>query len=138
MAAKRFSSKIDRWILVLLIVVIIVQIIAVGGAALQAGDPLATTGLVMTMIAIIGLMVWLLVGTHYTVDGNTLRIVSGPFRWKVPIDTITAVEATKSPISSPALSLDRLRLRYGNNRCIMISPADKAGFLRAIGHDQNA
>lgn len=137
MAAKRFHSKIDRWILVLLIVVIVVQVIAVGGAALQAGDPLATTGLIMTMIAIIGLMVWLLVGTHYTVDGNTLRIVSGPFRWKIAIDTITTVEATKSPISSPALSLDRIRLRYGNNRSIMISPADKTGFLRAIGHDQN-
>lgn len=137
MAAKRFHSKIDRWILVLLIVVIVVQVIAVGGAALQAGDPLATTGLIMTMIAIIGLMVWLLVGTHYTVDGNTLRIVSGPFRWKIAIDTITTVEATKSPISSPALSLDRIRLRYGNNRSIMISPADKTAFLRAIGHDQN-
>lgn len=137
MAAKRFHSKIDRWILVLLIVVIVVQVIAVGGAALQAGDPLATTGLIMTMIAIIGLMVWLLVGTHYTVDGNTLRIVSGPFRWKIAIDTITTVEATKSPISSPALSLDRIRLRYGNNRSVMISPADKTGFLRAIGHDQD-
>lgn len=137
MAAKRFHSKIDRWILVLLIVVIVVQVIAVGGAALQAGDPLATTGLIMTMIAIIGLMVWLLVGTHYTVDGNTLRIVSGPFRWNIAIDTITTVEATKSPISSPALSLDRIRLRYGNNRSIMISPADKTAFLRAIGHDQN-
>ena len=138
MAAKRFRSKIDRWILALLVIVIIVQVVAVGGAALQAGDPLATTGLIMTMIAIIGLMVWLLVGTHYTVDGDTLRIVSGPFRWKIAIDTINAVESTRSPISSPALSLDRLRLRYGNKRSIMISPADKAGFLRAIGHEQSS
>ena len=135
MAAKRFKSKVDRWILILMVVVIVMQVVAVGSAALQAGDPLATMALMLTMIAIVGLMVWLLVGTHYTIDRKTLRIVSGPFRWRVPVDEITAVEATRSPLSSPALSLDRIRLRYGKNKRIMISPADRAGFLRAIGHE---
>lgn len=135
MAARRFKSKIDRWIFILLIVVIIVQIVAVGSAALQAGDPLITTGLIFLMIAVVGLMVWLLLGTHYTVDHGVIRIVSGPFHWKVPVDQITSVTATKSPLSSPALSLDRICIRYGTRRRIMISPADKAGFLKAIGHD---
>ena len=80
-------------------------------------------------------MFWLMLGTHYTVDRGTIRIVSGPFRWKVPIDEITSVSATRNPLSSPALSLDRLSIRYGKRRRIMISPADKAGFLKAIGHD---
>ncbi len=135
MAAKQFRSKIDRWIFVLLIGVIIVQIVAVGSAAIQAGDPLATTGLIFLMIAVVGLMVWLLVGTHYTVDRGVIKIVSGPFRWKVPVDQITSVTATRNPLSSPALSLDRICIRYGKRRRIMISPADRAGFLKVIGHD---
>ncbi len=135
MAAKRFKSKVDRWIFVLLIVVIIVQIVAVGSAALQARDPIVTTGLIFLMIAVVGLMVWLLLGTHYTVDRGVIKIVSGPFRWKVPIDQITSVTASKSPLSSPALSLDRIYIRYGKWRRIMVSPADKAGFLKAIGHE---
>ena len=135
MAAKRFKSKIDRWIMVLLVGVIITQIWAISTAALQAGDPLVTTGLILVGIAIVALMLWLIIGTHYTVDRGTLRIVSGPFRWKVPIDQISSVEATKSPLSSPALSLDRLRVRYGKNRRILISPADRVGFLEAIGHE---
>jgi purine-cytosine permease-like protein len=135
MAAKRFKSKIDRWVFVLLIVVIIVQIVAIGSAALQMGDPLVTTGMIFLMIAVVGLMVWLLLGTHYTVDRGVIKIASGPFRWKVPIDQITSVTATKSPLSSPALSLDRICIRYGKWRPIMVSPADKAGFLKAIGHD---
>ena len=102
---------------------------------MQAGDPIATTVTILVGIAVVALLVWLLVGTHYTVDRGTLRIVSGPFRWKVPVDQIMSVEATKSLLSSPALSLDRLRIRYGNRRRIMISPADKAGFLEAIGHE---
>ncbi len=135
MAARRFRSKVDRWIFVLLIIVIIVQIVAVGSAALQAGDPLATTGLIFVMIGVVGLMIWLLVGTHYTVDRGIIRVVSGPFRWKVPVDQITSVTATKSPLSSPALSLDRISIRYGKRRRIMISPADRAAFLKAIGHE---
>jgi purine-cytosine permease-like protein len=135
MAAKRFKSKIDRWVFVLLIVVIIVQIVAIGSAALQMGDPLVTTGMIFLMIAVVGLMVWLLLGTHYTVDRGVIKIASGPFRWKVPIDQITSLTATKSPLSSPALSLDRICIRYGKWRRIMVSPSDKAGFLKAIGHD---
>jgi len=135
MAAKRFKSKIDRWILVLLLVVIVTEVWAIGSAAMQAGDPLIMTSMILLGIAVVALMVWLLVGTHYTVDRGTLRIVCGPFRWKVAIDRITSVEATKSPLSSPALSLDRIRIRYGKRRRIMISPADKPGFLKAIGHE---
>lgn len=135
MAAKHFKSKIDRWIVLLLVVVIATEIVAIGTAAFQAGDPLALTGLILTAIAVIALMIWLMLGTHYTVDRGILKIVSGPFRWKVTIDQITSVEAIKSLLSSPALSLDRIRIRYGKKRRIMVSPADKAGFLKAIGHD---
>jgi purine-cytosine permease-like protein len=135
MAAKRFKSKIDRWIKVLFSVVIITEIWAFGTAAIQAGNPLATTSMILVAIAVVALLIWLMVGTHYTVDRGTLRIVSGPFRWKVAIDQISSVEATKSPLSSPALSLDRIRIRYGEKRRIMISPADKSGFLKAIGHE---
>lgn len=135
MAAKRFKSKVDRWIVVVLVVVIIAEIWAVGNAAIHAGDPLATTGMILLGIAIIALIVWLTLGTHYTVDRGVLKVVAGPFLWKVPIEQISSVEATRNPLSSPALSLDRLRIRFGKNRRIMISPVDKAGFLKAIGHD---
>ena len=135
MAARRFRSRIDTWILILMIVAIVFQVVAVGAAALQAGDPLATTGLLLLVIGVSGLLIWLLVGTYYTVDRGYIRIASGPFRWKVPIEDITSVQATRSLLSSPALSLDRIRIRYGKNRRVMISPADRAGFLRAIGHE---
>ena len=51
------------------------------------------------------------------------------------IDDITSVRRTRNPLSSPALSMDRLSIRYGKGRRIMISPADQAGFLEAIGHE---
>lgn len=132
MAPKRFKSKVDRWLLFLLIAVMVFEIVVMGIAATRAAAPLEATFLIMAALAIVALLGSMLIGTHYTVDGNTLRIACGPFRWKVPIDAIEAVEATRNPLSSPALSLDRLRVRYGKRR-IIVSPADKAGFLKAIG-----
>jgi hypothetical protein len=39
---------------------------------------------------------------------------------------------SRSPFSSPALSLDRLQIDYGAGKSILISPADKEGFIEAI------
>lgn len=135
MAKKQFKSKIDRWLLFLLIAVMVFEVVVMSIAALQSGDPRAAAGLIITALLIVALIGSLLIGTHYTVEGRTLRIASGPFRWKVPIDEIESVEATRNPLSSPALSLDRLRIRYSKNRRIMVSPADRRGFLKAIGQE---
>ena len=137
MAAKRFKSKLDGWIAVVLAIAIVAQAVGIGAAALQSPDPLVTTALILVGIAVSALIIWLTLGTHYTVDRRLLTIAAGPFRWKVNIDDITSVEATRNPLSSPALSLDRIMIRYGKRRRIMVSPADKAGFLKAIGHDSS-
>jgi uncharacterized membrane protein YdbT with pleckstrin-like domain len=135
MTGKRFKSKIDRWLLYLLIAVMIFEVVVLGIAATQTGDPVAAVSIVAAALLIVALIGSLLMRTHYTVAGNTLRIASGPFSWKVPLDQIESVEATRNPLSSPALSLDRLQIRYGNGRRVMVSPADRAGFLRAIDQE---
>jgi len=135
MTPKRFKSKIDRWLLFVLVGVMVFEVVVMSVAAAQARGPGQALVLLAVTLGIIALIGSLLLRTHYDVDGTTLRIVSGPFCWKVPLDRIESVEATRSPLSSPALSLDRLRIRYGGKRRIMVSPADKPGFLKAIGQD---
>lgn len=138
MASKVFRSKVDWWIRLLLGFAIAGMFVGSGAVILEGADPVETTVTLLACIAGLALIVWLLLGTVYTVDRGVLIVRAGPFRWKVPLDEITTVESTRSPLSSPALSLDRLRIRYGKNRRIMISPADKAGFLKAIGQDLNS
>ena len=84
-------------------------------------------------VLVIALLFAVLTRTHYTVANGELRVVSGPFRRTISLSDITGVEPTRNPISSPALSLDRLKVSYGKKKYILISPADKAGFLNAIG-----
>lgn len=76
-------------------------------------------------------------GTYYVVEHDVLRIVSGPFRWRIPLADITNVEATRNPLSSPALSMDRLKVSYGKRKFVLVSPEDKEGFIRALHAGRN-
>lgn len=129
----RFRSRIDAWILILLIVAIAGMLFALFAVLGRSAG--GTEALIVVAVTVpgIALIVSSLLRTHYTVADGRIRIVCGPFAWNVPIAEITAVKETHSPLSSPALSLDRLKISYGGNRCIMISPEDKRGFLKAIG-----
>ena len=54
-------------------------------------------------------------------------------RWRVPYDAIDEISPTRSSLSGPACSLDRLQIRYGESRAgLLISPTDKAEFLRDL------
>jgi len=134
MSAKCFKSKVDHWIFLILVAVIVINGGVIGMIALDGGDPLASTIIILVLLLVMALIMSIMFSTHYTVDRGILRIASGPYRFKVPINQITSVKASRSPLSSPALSMERLLIRHGKRRRIMVSPADKAGFLDAIGH----
>ncbi|MDA0706529.1 MAG: PH domain-containing protein [Proteobacteria bacterium] len=135
MAQQEFKSKIDRWIALVLVSAIVIDLAVVVQAVMWPASPAATTATIVICIAAIVLLVALLLRTYYTVNKGILKIVSGPFRWSIAIDQISSVTPTRSLWSSPALSLDRLLICYGKGRKILVSPADKNEFLRAIGHD---
>src|SRR5690606_5501378 len=94
--------------------------------------PMAMPVLALGAVAAVGLPLWLLRSTGYTLERTQLHIRSGPFSWVVPIAEIRDITATRNPLSSPALSRDRLLITYGRHGRIMISPADKDAVLREL------
>lgn len=128
----KFSSKIDGWLIPVLIV-------AVGGlvAALIAVLIEETPWPIRVLVGVVTIFVTLLMfavfrNTYYVVAGDTLRIRSGPFRWNIPVRDIVEVTPSRNPLSSPALSLDRLKISLGKRKFVLVSPEDKAGFIRAV------
>ena len=87
----------------------------------------------VTALVAVGLPVWLMVSTVYRVAGGMLTIRSGPFRWVIPLAEIETVKPSRSLLSSPALSMRRLEIRYAGGRSILVSPTDPERFLRALG-----
>ncbi len=57
------------------------------------------------------LLWWPLWSTRYVVDQEQLTIRSLCFKWIIPLSAIQSVSEQRS-ISSPALSLDRLKIEY--------------------------
>ena len=100
-------------------------------ALIKEGSPVEWLVIAPLLVVGVGLPAWLL-RTNYTLTSTHLLIKSGPFKWKVSIQDIQAITPTKNPHSSPALSLDRLRITYGAHQEIMISPRDKTVFLQQI------
>jgi hypothetical protein len=70
--------------------------------------------------------------THYAIENEVLLIRCGFWKSRIPIREITSVRSTRNPLSSPAMSLDRLEIRYGSKGSVLISPKNKALFAEAL------
>ena len=131
--ATEFPSKRDPWLVAVIWSAAIVSLGA--GLAVHATSMSATgrSAVLLTCAASGGFGLWVLYGTRYVFDGPLLRISSGPFRFRVPLAEIDFVAPTRSPLSGPACSLDRLEIRWrSGGRPILISPEEREAFLREI------
>lgn len=129
--SSTFPSKIDTWLFA------VVAIAALGALAacavlLSAPVPRGWMVAIPLFLSTVGLPVWLFTTTNYQFRGEELLVRSGPFTWRVPIRQIKSVSDTRNPLSSPALSLDRILIAYGEGKSIMVSPKDRQGFLAEL------
>ncbi len=131
---RKFRSKVDWWISAIMIFVLATQLFVVLQIVPELNNGTQTYVALGTVIGVFFLVLAILLRTYYSVYRGALKIVSGPFWWTVKLADINSVRETRSPLSSPALSLERIRIHYGKRRWVMVSPADKAGFYDAIGH----
>ena len=132
-----FKSEVDLWLWVIVSLVAIISLAVSVRLFLKASLAGCLTGAWLMVIGI-GLPLWLFYTTHYVVKDEVVRIQSGPFKWTIPIASINQVVETSNPLSSPALSLRRLKIVYNNNKSVMVSPKDRDEFLVAIGQNVTA
>jgi hypothetical protein len=127
--SRWYPSKIDGWLAIVLAIapvmclVAAVSLLAAGGegaiAAFAGGGVIAAVylGLVFPM--------------RYGISADAIVVRHGVVRQRIPLRDVVEVQPTRNPLSSPALSLDRLAIRFGEGifKNVMISPADKQGFM---------
>jgi len=118
---KVYQSKIGIWI---------VAIMAAAFIAGLYGAYMAHDYINLGVLAFITVFViYLFATTRYIVTGNLLQVKSGfIINKKIDITTISKIEETYNPVSSPAASLDRLEVTYTGGS-VIISPKDKCGFV---------
>ena len=127
-----FNSKIDLWMLTVLLTAVaaclwgVAKIWDASSAMLWLLTPVLAVGILLPL--------WILGTLKYFMSDETLRVRCGPFRWLIQIRDIRSVTPTNDPKSSPAMSLDRLEIDYGDDKSLLIAPEPRAEFLRQLEH----
>jgi len=126
-----FKSDIDGCFY-LAIIVTAAALYPVSLPVMKSGSLLDIAVMAITILFSLGFLVWLALSTRYTITNTELIVRSGPFKWNIERSSIHGIAVSRSPISSPALSLYRLRIGYGRNRTMLVSPRDRDAFIEAL------
>jgi len=133
--SEAFPSKRDGWFVAVVWIACVVVVVSGGLHVAADGAAWSRVVLAIVLFGAAAFMLSVLYGTGYRIGERSLHVRGGPFRWRIPLRAIASVSPTKNPLSSPACSLDRLRVAYRTGRgerVLMISPSDKSGFLDAL------
>lgn len=114
---KTFRSKIDWWLILI--------IVGIFSYPIVEGILTNQYGLSITMISILIIMFWMFSKIKYVIEETMLKV------WwiKIDIHSIKRIYKTNNPLSSPALSLDRIAIVYNKYDEVLISPKLKKEFV---------
>lgn len=137
-----FKSKIDKSILGFLLLSFVACLLG-ASVMIKLGGAVNYVMSACILIFGAGFPLWTMLSTRYIIENGHLKILSGPFSCTIPIETIESIHEVHSITASPALSFDRIEIKYDENRTVTISPDDRSAFLRQLGfgkatnNDQN-
>jgi hypothetical protein len=130
-----FKSRVDSWLVVALTVPMITGIAMVPLSVVTGQSALAWIG-VISVVGYALLLSLLVFPMSYTI-GDGIAVRAGKLlRIDISWEQLISAELSTSLLSSPALSLRRIRLEFtkpnGKRGFVLISPVEREGFLHAL------
>ena len=118
---KIYKSKVDWWLGLVLVYPIFRSV-----ASIIEGEWIGYIGIVLCLLFI----VFISKSTRYIISENHL-IVKCMFivNDKIEISKIRKIEKSNSILSSPALSLDRIAIKFNRYDEVYISPKERQAFI---------
>jgi hypothetical protein len=123
---KKYRSATDIWMVLLIFIPMVNPI--------YEGIVTKDFGLIFTFIGIILFIMSFFLMISYTITKDKLVINSGIFgKQKIAISKITSVRKTNNPLSAPALSINRLEVKFGTKYdYALISPVRREEFAAEL------
>lgn len=123
---KIYKSKIGLELVIPLLIVFGTALILI------LNEKSSWLGLII-LFPVILFVVHMFMTTYYVISGNNLTIKCG-FLINLTLDirTIKKISETNNLLSSPATSIDRIEIMFGNFDSVIISPKDKKEFINDI------
>lgn len=127
---KEYTSKVSYGILLFIFLIFYAPIIF----------ELSINGLDGKMAILIGFLTLIFIfilhfflNTKYSIENKELKIKCGIIAFKpIAIETIKEISKTKSIMSSPAPSFDRIEIKYEKFNTVIISPKNKYDFAKDL------
>lgn len=121
-----FKSRISVFLVVMMTVIIVMPFVTI-----------PEEGFLVTLAAIapvVLIIVVLFASLRYVIDGNVLYVRSFPFTRGTAYDLtkLKSISPTRSLLSSPALSMKRIKLDFGVGMPLIISPRGQEVFIEEI------
>ena len=127
---KKYSSKVSYGLLIFVFLLFYLPLLP----NLFIGEiNEKTIGLIYFETVVFTFIVHLFLNTVYSIENTSLKIRCGVFSYRpIDINLIKEISKTKSIISSPAPSFDRILIKYGKFDELIISPKDKINFINDL------
>ena len=132
MNPKKYKSKVDLWIAIILILIVALGLFWVIDSIFFSPSENESIGLGISGILMI-LSVIIFLPVNYTLLESQLLIRFGLFRYKIEYQDIKSVKRTFNLLSSPALSLKRIEIQYSKGiGFTLISPNHIESFIKDL------
>jgi len=102
-----------------------------------SGKPIVQEGFswsaIIFLLLPIAFVVYVFASIKYTIVDDHLEVSDGILiRTAIPIQNIKRIKKTRSLLSAPAASLDRIEITYNDNDYVIISPKHRIQFLQHL------
>lgn len=135
---RRFETRRDTWLMAIIYGSIIICAVTAWPAIVYRSLHWSAVLVTIVCLGTIALLLWVRFGTYYEIADRVLRVYHGPYQWCIPLEQIEHVAPTRSYWSSPALSMDRVKIEYGGGKTLMVSPERQQEFILAVSVDKRA
>lgn len=121
---RSFHTKVDAW----LVVVMALPVLFIGYYLI-----IDFSWFLLLPFAFIIAIYAVTLPCYYTIENQHLKIRAGIIIKKdIDIQQISKIAESNDPISSPAMSLKRLRIDFGQGDYILISPQNRKAFIELL------
>jgi len=127
---RTYRSEVDTWLIPVLCVPPVVSL-GLTARALASGNEVDLRYSLLALGVVTLIYGGLVFPMRYLVGQGRLEVRSGFHRQRILLAGIQQVKPTRNPLSAPALSLNRLEIRWGPGlfQAVLISPASRDEFL---------
>jgi len=133
---QKYKAKIDLLLFIPLAAIMLGSILHLAFIAINELDTTASVvGWVFALLMLLlsACFIHMFLATYYAIDGDKLIVRSGVlYNNEITIPSIRKIKKTRTFISAPATSLDRLEILYNRFDSVIVSPKDKQGFIAAL------